>query len=447
MSNPDAPTPADTLDDAVRALCDFIAVPSISAQGSMLREGADATARILTECGLTVTELDGPGAPVILGSLEVTGSKATALFYGHYDVQPPDPVELWDSDPFVARERAGAIYGRGAGDNKGQLLAHLFAIRDLHRAGELATSVKVLVEGEEEIGSPNIGDVVERHRDRLQADLAITADAALPDDGRPAVIFGVRGLLYAELEARGARSDLHSGNRGGLAPYPAWDLVQALASLRNAEGRVTIPGFYDAVREPDASERRMLAALPVDATGLAHELGVAELSAAAARRPWQTLMFEPAFNIAGITAGYSGAGAKTVIPSRASCKIDVRLVADQDPDEVFAALRDRVREVAPMVAVRRLAAVPPSTTSPDSPWALKVTEGVRAATGTEPTLRPRMGGTTPDWVFTRILGIPSILVPYGPTDMSHHAPNERMTLTALERGIRCTREILRTLAV
>jgi len=367
------------------------------------------------------------------------------LFYGHYDVQPPDPVEAWDSPPFVATLRDEAIFGRGSGDNKGQLLAHVGAVAELIARDELDVGVKFLVEGEEEIGSPHIGGVAATQRERLAADVAITADAPVHDDGRPVVIFGVRGLLFVEVELSGAPRDLHSGNRGGIAPTPAWTLVHALASLRDSAGKVSLPGFYDPVRGPNAEERAMLDALPTSAAHLIEELGAAGAEPWQERSPWEALGFQPNCNIAGLTAGYQGPGTKTVIPARASAKIDFRLVADQDPEAVYDALVEHLHRVDPEIRVRRTASVPPSATSPAAPFANDVIAAVRTATGLEPLLRPRLGGTTPDYIFTQVLGMPSILVPYGPPDMNHHAPNERMSLAALERGVACTIEICRRL--
>jgi acetylornithine deacetylase/succinyl-diaminopimelate desuccinylase-like protein len=382
---------------------------------------------------------------VVFGSRPAPPGRPTVIFYGHYDVQPADPLEAWQSPPFEATQRDGAIYGRGAGDNKGQLLAHVAAVAELVARNELEIGVKFLIEGEEEIGSPHIADVVRDHRAELNAALALTADAPVHDDGRPVVIFGVRGLLYIEVEIHGAPSDLHSGNRGGIAPTPAWRLVHALSGLRDGNGRVTVPGFYDRVRPPDAGERAMLAALPVDRDALARELGLTNGETVPAS-PWETLGFQPNCNIAGLTAGYQGPGAKTVIPSLARAKIDFRLVADQNPEEVFAAVKRQIESAAPGAIVRRLAAVPPSATAPSAPLVEAIIEAVRTATGGEPLLRPRLGGTTPDYVFTRILAIPSVLVPYGPPDMNHHAPNEKMTLAALERGVACSLAICRRLA-
>jgi len=441
---------------ALRLLTESIPIASVSARGERLEEGARHFADVLTAAGLQTQMWPSAGAPVVFGEWPAPPGRPTILFYGHYDVQPPDPLDAWDSPPFEAHVRDGAVYGRGAGDNKGQLLAHVAAVAELISRDELGVGVKFLIEGEEEIGSPHIADVVRAHRAELAADLALTADAPVHDDGRPVVIFGVRGLLYLEISLAGAPRDLHSGNRGGIAPTPAWTLVHALAALRDRDGRVTVPGFYDAVREPDPAERAMLEALPVDASHMEAELGAAgaarwQPASPSQKSPWQdspwtALGFQPNCNLAGLTAGYQGPGTKTVIPATASAKIDFRLVADQDPDEIFRAVREHLERAAPGIQVDRTASVPPSATSASTPLAAAVIDAVRTATGSEPLLRPRLGGTTPDYVFTAILGMPSILVPYGPADMNHHAPNEKMTIVALERGVACSVEICRRLA-
>ena len=431
---------------ALRLLTAAIPIATISARGERLEEGAQHFADVLGAAGLRTQLWPSAGAPVVFGEWPAPPGRPILLFYGHYDVQPPDPLDAWDSPPFEASVRESAVYGRGAGDNKGQLLAHVAAVAELIVRDDLDLGVKFLIEGEEEIGSPHIADVVRAHRMELAADLALTADAPVHDDGRPVIIFGVRGLLYLEISLTGAPRDLHSGNRGGIAPTPAWTLVHALAKLRDEDGRVTVPGFYDAVRGPDSAERAMLEALPVDADHLAAELGVAGAAPWQQNSPWAALGFQPNCNIAGLTAGYQGPGTKTIIPATASAKIDFRLVADQDPDKIFAAIRNQLEQAEPGIQIERTASVPPSATPASTPLAAAVIDAVRAATGTEPLLRPRLGGTTPDYVFTSILGMPSILVPYGPPDMNHHAPNEKMTLAALERGVACTVEICRRLA-
>ena len=436
---------------ALRLLTESVPIASVSARGECIEEGARFFVDALAAAGLRPQLWSSAGAPVVFGEWPAPPGRPTILFYGHYDVQPAEPLEDWDSPPFEPSIRDGALYGRGAGDNKGQLLAHLAAVTELLARDDLGVGVKFLIEGEEEIGSPHLADVVRAHRDDLAADLALTADAPVHDDGRPVVIFGVRGLLYLEVSLDGAPRDLHSGNRGGIAPTPAWTLVHALAALRAPDGRITVPGFYEAVRQPDEAEQAMIEALPVDAERMEADLGASGAARWQHAAPWQTspweaLGFQPNCNIAGLTAGYQGQGTKTVIPSRASAKVDFRLVADQDPETVFAAVKCQLEHSAPGIRVRRTASVPPSATSPSTPLAAPVIEAVRSATGVDPLLRPRLGGTTPDFVFTRILGMPSILVPYGPPDMNHHAPNEKMTLAALQRGVACSLEICRRLA-
>lgn len=427
---------------ATEILCEWVAMGSVSARGEKLREGAELTARIARDEGFRVEVWETPGAPVVHAELPAPPGAPTVLFYGHYDVQPAEPLESWTAPPFAPQVRDGAVWGRGAGDNKGQLLPHLVAAGALHRAGRLPVGVRLLIEGEEEIGSPHLGTVVEERRDRLDADLAITADAPYHEGGRPLLIFGVRGLLYVEVRATGASRDLHSGDRGGWAPMPAWDLVRALAELYDRDGHVRIPGFLDDVVPPTAEETAMMEDLPLDVEAVAGDLGIARLAVSEGASPWEALMFRPTVSIAGLLAGYTGPGAKTVIPSTATAKLEMRLVADQDPERLMAALRDHFEARLESVHLERLAAVPPSATPADTPLAPAVGAAVAAATGMEPLRRPRIGGTTPDFVFTRILKLPSLLVPYGPPDMNHHAPDERMTLDALARGIRCSAAIM-----
>ncbi len=430
---------------AIEQLQRLIAVRSVSARGEYLAEGAAAFATLLQECGLQTTVWESSGAPVVFGHHPAPAGKPTVLIYGHYDVQPPDPVDEWRTDPFEGVLRDGAVYGRGAADNKGQLLAHIMGVALLRRLDRLGIGIKFLIEGEEETGSPHIAQVVERHRHELAADLALTSDAPFHDDGTPVVIFGVRGLLYLELEVRGADRDVHSGNRGGIAPTPAWDLVAALSSMRDPDGRVRVAGFYDDVRPPSAREQELLRRLPFDREALRRELDVRRLPQLAEEDPAQALMFSPTFNISGLTSGYGGPGSKTIVPSRATCKLDLRLVADQDPERIFASFEAHLHREFPSVQLTKLASVPPSATSPDTPFAEPIISAVARACGQPPLLRPRLGGTTPDFIFTRVLGMPSLLVPYGQPGMNHHAPNEHITVAALRRGIGCTVEICETL--
>lgn len=416
--------------DAVRRL---VAIPSVAGDNDAAQDAARATAELCRVSGLSADVWSGPGAPVVFAEMPAPEGAPTLLLYGHYDVQPPDPLDAWDSPPFAPEIRDGALFGRGAGDNKGQFVAHLFGLRALNETDGCPIGIKVLIEGEEEMGSPNLAEVVERHREQLSCDLALTADGPYQAGDQPLIILGVRGLLYVDVSAAGAQRDLHSGSHGGTAPTPARSLVQALADLWDEHGRVAVPGFYDRVRIP-AREELELASL----------LAGPDPSASTSAAHWRRLMFEPNLNIAGLTAGYGGPGVKTIVPHRAGAKLDVRLVADQDPEEVLALLRGFLAERG--LDVRRRAAVPPSRTPADSPFIEPIRDAVAAAWGRPALTQPSLGGTTPDYVFTQRLGVPSVLVPYGPPDMHHHAPNERMEIEAMMRGARTTAAICRRLA-
>lgn len=422
-------------------LARLVRVPTVSAQGRDLEAGAETVRRMLDETGLSAEIWSTPGAPVVYGRRGGPPGAPTVLFYGHYDVQPPDPLDEWRSPPFEPTLRDGALYGRGAADNKGQLLAHVAAIDALQRVGDLPVGVKFLIEGEEEVGSPHLAGVVRDHREELGCDLVLTADGPYHDDGRPVIIYGVRGLLYLELRARGAARDVHSGNRGGLVPAPAWELVDALGSLRGPDGRAEVEGLDRDVRPPTDAELRLLDQLPLDREELTAELGIERLPADAEESPWLAVMFRPTLNICGLSSGYAGPGAKTIVPCAATAKLDLRLVPDQDPEPVEAAIRRHLRDRGHSVDVERLAAVPPSSTPVDTPYAEPVAAGITDGTGQPPWHRPRLGGTTPDYAFTRVLGVPSLLIPYAQPDMDNHAPNEKLSVDALMRGIRSTTAI------
>jgi len=417
--------------DAVRHL---VAIPSVAGDIDASRDAARATAELCRASGLSAEVWRGSGAPVVFAEMPAPEDAPTVLLYGHYDVQPPDPLDAWDSPPFAPEIRDGAMFGRGSGDNKGQFAAHLFGLRALNETAGCPIGVKVLIEGEEEMGSPTLAEVVEQHREQLACDLVLTADGPYQTGNQPLIILGVRGLLYVDVGAAGAERDLHSGSHGGTAPTPARSLVQALADLWDERGRVAVPGFYDRVRVP-AREELELASL----------LAGSDSSTSSTAAHWRRLMFEPNLNIAGLTAGYGGPGVKTIVPHRADAKLDVRLVADQDPEEILALLRGFLAERG--IDVHRRAAVPPSRTPADSPFIEPIRDAVTAAWGRAPLTQPSLGGTTPDYVFTQRLGVPSVLVPYGPPDMHHHAPNERMEIEAMLRGARTTVAICRRLAV
>lgn len=291
------------------------------------------------------------------------------LLYGHYDVQPPDPLDAWISPPFEPTIRNGRLYARGVGDNKGQHFAQILAIESLLACrGALPCNVKILLEGEEEIGSPQMPAFVREHRDQLAADLVITADGPVDESGRSRVLFGVRGIISFELRARGANRDLHSGNWGGVAPNPIWTLVHLLATMKNERGEITIDGFYGNVLPLSKLERQALENLPVDAEAIKRSLGIAEFDAPQNRGYFERLSAWPTLMINGLHGGYAGPGSKTVLPHEAFAKCDIRLVEAQSTEEIFAKVQAHVQRHAPSVEVIWHGGMDPSKTPIDSPY-------------------------------------------------------------------------------
>ena len=415
----------------------YLRMPSISAHGTGIAETAAFLEGLLGGMGLAVELLETPGWPVVVGRRAGPAGAPTVLLYGHYDVQPPDPLELWLSPPFEPEIRDGRIYARGAGDNKGQHFAQLLALETLIAvAGGLPCPVIVVLEGEEETGSPHIADVVRANRERLRADLVITSDGPVHESGRPTVELGVRGVLSFELRARGANRDLHSGNFGGVAPNPIWTLVHLLGTMKSEAGEITIDGFHEGVDPPSEAELEAIAKLPLDLPTAMAGLGIDRLDAPADRGYYQRLMSYPTLTINGLHGGYGGAGSKTVLPNEAVAKLDARLVGRQEPDAVFAAVVAHVARHAPGVEVVHQGAMAPSTTPMGSPYVAPILAGVRAATGEEPLLVPAMGGSLPEYVWTKILGVPAFVVPYANADEANHAPNENIEVERFFAGIK-----------
>jgi len=424
-------------------LFDYLKRPSISARGEGIAETAEYIAGVLDRMGLETEILPTAGWPVVLARRSDRANGPTALLYGHYDVQPPDPLDAWISPPFEPTIRDGRIYARGVGDNKGQHFANLLAIESLlARFGELPCNVIVLLEGEEEIGSPRLARFVEEHRNLLAADLVVTSDGPVNETGRSCLVFGVRGVALFELRARGARSDLHSGNWGGVAPNPLWTLVHCLGTMKNASGEITIDGFYDDVLPPTPLERRALDELPYDVNEIKDRLGVDELDAPTDRSVADRLAAWPTLTINGLHGGYAGDGSKTVLPCEAVAKCDIRLVEGQTRDDVLSKVEDHVRQHAPGVEFVPLGGMDPSKTPLDSPFAEPIRRGIAEAQGEEPLIVPALGGSLPDYVFTKILGVPAFGVPYANPDEANHAPNENLEVERFFAGIRTGAAIL-----
>lgn len=418
-------------------LIDYVRRPSISAHGTGIAEVAAFLGEVMQQLGLDPQILPTAGWPMVFGQRADAPATPTVILYGHYDVQPPDPLEAWISPPFEPTIRDGRLYARGVGDNKGQHFAQLLAIEALLAVrGSLPCNVKVLLEGEEEIGSPRMPDFVRAERERLAADLVITADGPVDESGRSRILFGVRGVVSFELRARGANRDLHSGNFGGVAPNPIWTLVHLLATMKNAQGEITIDGFYDNIRPLTTLEQQALADLPVDLAAVQQSLGLTRLDAPAERGYSERLAAWPTFTINGFHGGYGDQGSKTVLPHTAFVKCDMRLVESQTVDEIFAKVQAHVARHAPEVEVVFQGGMDPSRTPLESPFAAPLFHAVNAAQGAPPLLVPAMGGSLPDYVFTKILGIPAFGVPYANADEANHAPNENLELDRFIMGIK-----------
>ncbi len=417
----------------------YLRMPSISAHGLGIAEVAQYIADVMSRIGLMARVIPTAGWPMVLAernNRDVPGAP-TVILYGHYDVQPPDPLDEWLSPPFEPTIRDGRLYARGVGDNKGQHFAQILALESLLACrGSLPCNVKVLLEGEEEIGSPQMPVFAREHRDELAADLVITSDGPVDADGRSRLRFGVRGVLSFELRARGANRDLHSGNWGGVVPNPIWTLVQLLATMKNDRGIVTIDGFYDNVDTPTPLEKEILEGLPIDSAAVKQSLDLVEFDQPVERGFYERLSTWPTFTINGLHGGYGGPGSKTVLPHEAFAKCDIRLVESQTADEIFAKVEAHIRRHAPGIELIRQGSMDPSKTRLDSPYTEPIRRGIAAAQEEEPLLVPAMGGSLPDYVFTKTLGIPAFGVPYANADESNHAPNENMEIERFYKGIK-----------
>lgn len=421
--------------------------PSISTQNIGVRECAELERDLLVDAGLETKIIETDGHPMVFGERPGPAGAPTLLLYGHYDVQPPEPLDAWLSPPFEPEIRDGKIWARGVGDNKGQHIAHICALRAWNETvGNLPIGIKVLLEGEEECGSPQIDAFVAANRELLAADLVVTADGPVHDDAHPQVEYGVRGMVYIELTARGAKHDLHSGNWGGIAPNPAWTLVQLLATMRDAGGNVLIEGFEDDVRPLSDLAQAAIGRIPLDQAGALAGIGVRELPPPADVPYFERLMARPTLNIAGFTSGYGGPGSKTIIPAVATVKMDMRLVPDQDPDDIFTKVKAHVVKHAPDVEIRHFGAMRPSHTPLDHPLAEPVRRAVTQGFGVESIDIPLVGGSLPDATWTQTLGLPSFVVPYANHDEANHAPNENLVLERFYAGIRTTAALVAELA-
>ncbi|MFN3253342.1 M20/M25/M40 family metallo-hydrolase [Roseibium album] len=430
-------------DEFVARVMDYVRHPSISAHDIGIRKVAEMLVSHLDGLGFDAGLVETPGHPFVLGHLTVDPSKPTVLLYGHYDVQPPDPLDAWISPPFEPTLRDGRIWARGIGDNKGQHFAQLLAIEThLKVNGSLPCNVIFLLEGEEEIGSPQIAEFVRQNAERLQADLVVTSDGPLHECGQPVITFGVRGVASFDLLAKGASRDVHSGNFGGVVPNPIWTLVHLLATMKDPDGYITVEGITEPVIPASNVEREVISRLPDDEAAVKADLELTELDGPKERPYWDRLMFHPTLTINGLHGGYGGPGSKTVLPNEAIAKCDIRLVEPLTPDYVFERVEAHVARFAPEVEVVRHNGMLPSKTPLTSRFAVPLIEAVKSARGVEPLVYPTVGGSLPDYVFTKILDKPAFVIPYANADEANHAPNENLEVERFIDGIKTGAAVL-----
>jgi acetylornithine deacetylase/succinyl-diaminopimelate desuccinylase-like protein len=455
-----AEDPGDYVDerfgDFLEDLFELLEQPSISATGEGVAACTDLAERVCRRYGFDETRtVSTGGQPAIIARADAdvdAADRPTLLLYGHYDVQPVDPEE-WTTPPFEPTVRPGPdgrdrVYARGAGDIKGQWFAHLCAVRALRETTGLPVNVTLLLEGEEESGSPHLEDVVTERADELAADLAYVADGPLDPTGRPHVLMGARGMLYVQIDATGPNRDLHSGNYGGPVPNPAWELNRVLSSMRDETGRVAIDGFYDGLRPITDLDREALDAMPFDADAVAADLEIGGFAEGPGDSYLEKLLYYPTLNIAGFTGGYGGEGTKTIIPSTAQVKMDMRLVADQDPDDIYEKFRDHVESHSSSsvdVEVSKLGTMDPQRTPLDHPVREPVLDAVAEGWRDEPILKPTLGGSLPTATFATHLDAPVVVVPYANSDENNHSPDENLALDCFEGGIRTTAALLERL--
>jgi acetylornithine deacetylase/succinyl-diaminopimelate desuccinylase-like protein len=429
----------------------FIRIPSISTLPEHLgdiQRAAEFVAEKLRRAGMENVEIIPTGKhPLVYADWLHAPGKPTVLCYGHYDVQPADPLELWVSPPFEPTERNGNLYARGAVDDKGQMYMHIAAIEALRAVnGTLPVNVKFLVEGEEEVGGASIAKYVPEHKEKLKADVALVSDTAMYAEGMPTLCIGLRGLVYMELDAIGPARDLHSGLYGGAAPNAVYGLIELLAKAKNADGVIQIPGIYDGVEEPAAAEIESWKRLPFsEKEFLEKEVGSAQLTGEPDRMVLERVWSRPTLEVHGIAGGFTGAGAKTVIPAKATAKVSIRLVPRQDPEKVVAAFKAWVAANTPKgirTEIRVLSEGPGLVVNPDHP-AIAVAARAFGAVFGKDTVFIRSGGSIPIvGDFATHLGIPTILMGFGLPDDGLHSPNEKYKIENFYLGIRTVADFL-----
>jgi acetylornithine deacetylase/succinyl-diaminopimelate desuccinylase-like protein len=421
----------------------FLAIPSISA----LPQHADDVKRCANWCAdemrrigmQNVKLVDTPGNPVVYGDWLGAPDAPTILFYGHYDVQPVDPLELWETPPFEATIRDGEIYARGSADDKGQVFMHFKAIEaHLKQNGKLPVNMKIILEGEEEVGSVNLDNFIRDHKSELGADVVVISDSPMFARGVPSICYGLRGLVYFQIDLRGSNTDLHSGSFGGAVANPAFVLSQIIAQMKDRSGRIKIMGFYDDVVALQDEERKAWATLPFNEKAYRKDFGIPKVFGETGYTTLERTWARPTFEVNGLLSGFTGEGAKTVLPAVAMAKVIMRLVPNQTTDKIAALYEAHLRDVTPKtmeLKITRMHGGKPWMTSYDNPFVQAAGRAIERGFGRKPVFT-REGGSIPVVsTFLEELGLPSVLFGVGLPDENAHAPNEKLDVANFHGGI------------
>ncbi len=434
---------ASTTDQRLNQLKEFLRFPSVSAQSDHkadIRDCATWLNRHLNDIGLTSKLEETAGNPVVYAEYHADSDAPTVLYYGHYDVQPPEPLDLWTTPPFEPEIRDGYLYARGATDDKGQTFTHIKGLEAVLKSeGRLPVNVKMLIEGEEEVHSANLPGYLKKNKERLKADIAVISDTAQFDKKRPAITFGLRGIAASEITVYGPNRDLHSGSYGGAIANPITVLAQLVAQLHDKNNKVKIPGFYEHVRPVSRKTRQMYETLPFSERTFLREVGAKGLHGEKGFTTYERKWDRPTCEINGITGGYQGEGAKTIIPSFASCKITMRLVPDQDPDDVNRKLAAYLKSICPPSVKLKVdlwggasAVVVPN----DGPWLDAAAAAIKKGFGKKPVFM-KEGGSIPVVAdLKNLIGVDTLLLGFGQNDDNIHSPNERFRIVDFENGCR-----------
>lgn len=426
-------------------LCQLLRIPSVSTDrqyADSVRDAGEWVADQFRALELVTEVVPTSGHPIVFAQSAPVPKKPTVLVYGHYDVQPPDPLDEWISPPFEPTRRDGNLYARGATDDKGQMLTHIKSAQAwMATKGELPIQLKYVIEGEEEIGSEGLHAFIAERAESLQCDVVVVSDTCQFAQGVPAITYGLRGVAYFQLHVRGPKQDLHSGTFGGAVTNPAVALARILAAMVDDQGRVQLPGFYDDVRPLSAKEREQFAALPFDEDAFMQQVGVRGLSGEKGFTTLERRWARPTFDVHGLTSGYQGEGAKTIVPAWASAKFSFRLVPDQDPAKIKTGLEQLLKSCCPPgidMTLEDLHGAPGIVMSSESPYMSAAARAIEQGFGRAPVFI-REGGSIPVVnAFRELLGVDTLLLGWGLDDDNTHGPNEKFSLADFHRGIKAS---------